>query len=223
MINANQLELVYDDGTVGLHAADITIKPGELVFVTGPSGSGKTTLLKLLIGSLYPTTGSVTILGEAIEKKNARQIQKMRYKIGPVFQEFRLIKGKTALENVLLGMRFMGIKPSQMMLDAKNALIRVGLEEKINAKIEKMSWGEIQRVAIARAVARKPVLIIADEPTGNLDEENAINVLELLASFRTPTTAVILTTHATQLLQGYDDATRIFMERGILRVERPVK
>jgi cell division transport system ATP-binding protein len=221
MIKAKQLALIYSDGTLGLEPVDLSIEAGELVIITGPSGSGKTTLLKLLIGNLYPTSGSLEVLGQAIEKRNSKHIQKMRHRMGPVFQEFRLIKGKSALENVILGMRFLGIKPKDMMTNAKNALIRVGLEEKFDAPIEKLSWGESQRVAIARAVARNPQLIIADEPTGNLDEANAINVLELLTSFRSPTTSVILTTHATHLIQGHDEATRIYMERGAIRIERP--
>lgn len=222
MIQASQLTLTYKDGTVALHPCDLTIGPGELVIITGPSGSGKTSLLKLLIGSEFPTGGSVSTLGASIEKKNNRAIMKMRHLIGPVFQEFRLIKGKTALQNVMLGMRFLGIKPSVMLEESKQALIRVGLEDKFNSKVENLSWGENQRVAIARAVARKPSLILADEPTGNLDETNALKILELLASFRTATTSVVMTTHATHLIDDHDLATRVYMDRGNIRVERPV-
>jgi cell division transport system ATP-binding protein len=214
MIEAKGVTLVYHDGTVALRNVELTIKPGELVYITGHSGSGKTSLLKLLIGMEYPTQGSLTVLGQSMKKGKNRKIRKLRKRIGPVFQEFKLIERRTALENVMMGMRFLGISPRKMKEWSISALTKVGLEHKINSKVEKLSWGEAQRVAIARAVARKPELIIADEPTGNLDYSNAVNILRILNSFRDQNTAVVITTHATHLIENQEDATYIDVNQG---------
>lgn len=222
MIITNEVFLTYADGTTALNHIDLDIKPGELVYITGPSGSGKTSLLKLFMGSELPTSGSLNVLGCAIIKGNTRRIRKMRRRIGPVFQEFRLIKGRTTIENVMLGMRFIGMSPGHIKQEARKALIRVGLEHKMFSKVENLSWGECQRVAIARAVARKPALILADEPTGNLDKDNALNILELLSSFRDENTAVVITTHATHLIEGQEHVRYIQMERGVMKQERLV-
>ncbi|MGB4661157.1 MAG: ABC transporter ATP-binding protein [Mobilitalea sp.] len=220
MIQASGVSLIYQDKTEALKNINLEIKSGELVYITGPSGSGKTSLLKLFMGIESPTSGSLMVLGEPMGKGNSRKLRKMRKTIGPVFQEFKLIQGRTALENVMIGMRFLGITPGKMKSEAVNALIRVGLEHKIHSRIENLSWGEAQRVAIARAVARKPVLILADEPTGNLDHENAIHILELLHSFRDEDTTVIITTHATHLIGGEKNATFLHVNQGEITVER---
>lgn len=220
MIEAKNLSLTYKDGTVALKDVNLTIKPGELVYITGPSGSGKTSLLKLLLGIEYPTGGKLVVSGVTIDKWKTGSIRKLRKTIGPVFQEFRLIEGRTALENVMMGMRFLGISPKKMKEDATEALIRVGLEDKIYSAVENLSWGQSQRVAIARAVSRKPALILADEPTGNLDKDNAMNILELLTSFQDQNTTVILTTHATHLIEDDQRATYIRVQSGDVQIER---
>lgn len=124
------------------------------------------------------------------------------------------------MENVMLGMRFLGLPHHQIKKDAHDALVKVGLEHKKFAPVENLSWGEGQRVAIARAVARKPALILADEPTGNLDKDNALNILSLLNSFRDEKTAVVITTHATHLIEEIDDGKFIQMEAGGICGER---
>ena len=220
MIKAEKVGLMYPDGTVALKDIDLQIEAGDLVYITGRSGSGKTSLLKLFMGMEYPTQGNLTILGQPIAKGRTEGIRRLRMKIGPVFQEFRLIDGRTALENVILGMRFLDIPGRQMKDDAFAALERVGLEHKISSLVENMSWGERQRVAIARAVVRKPALILADEPTGNLDRENAMNILELLDSFKDRETSVVITTHATHLIGAANGAGHIRIEEGNLKWER---
>jgi cell division transport system ATP-binding protein len=220
MIEAKGVTLMYQDGTTALKNVNLKVMPGELVYITGHSGSGKTSLLKLLIGMEYPTEGSLTVLGQPIRKGKNRKIRKLRKKIGPVFQEFKLIERRTALENVMMGMRFLGISPRRMKAEAVSALTKVGLEHKIRARVDKLSWGEAQRVAIARAVARKPELIIADEPTGNLDYNNAINILQILNSFRDSNTAVVITTHATHLIENQEDATYVRVNKGEVVVEK---
>jgi cell division transport system ATP-binding protein len=223
MIEAKGISLKYQDGTVALKDINLEIKPGELVYITGPSGSGKTSLLKLLMGMEYPTAGSLLVLGQKMEKGKGRRIRKLRKSIGPVFQEFKLIEGRTALENVMMGMRFLGISPRKMKEDALNTLKKVGLEHKARSRVENLSWGEAQRVAIARAVARKPALILADEPTGNLDHDNALNILHILTSFKDSKTAVVITTHATHLIEGQENATFIRVSGGEISVERRVR
>ena len=220
MIKANDVSLIYQDGTKALRNVNLDIKPGELVYITGPSGSGKTSLLKLIMGMEYPTTGDVRVLGNSIKKNNTGKIRKIRKGIGPVFQEFKLIEGRTALENVMIGMRFLGIKPKQMRQRAHETLEKVGLAHKKLSKVENLSWGESQRVAIARAVARKPALILADEPTGNLDYDNAINILRLLKSFIDKDTSIIITTHATHLIKNEQNATFIQVNNGEITVDR---
>jgi cell division transport system ATP-binding protein len=220
LITLNDVSLIYPDKTQALFDIGIDIKQGELVYITGPSGSGKTSLLKLIMGMEYPTTGSLRVFDKSIKHNGSGNIRRIRRNIGPVFQEFKLIKGRTSLENVMIGMRFLGIKPKQMKLQANEALDKVGLGHKKLSKVENLSWGESQRVAIARAVARKPSLILADEPTGNLDYDNAINILGLLKSFRNEKTTVIITTHATHLIKDEQNATFIDVNNGRITIER---
>lgn len=219
MIEAKGVSLTYGDGTQALKDIDLQVKPGELVYITGPSGSGKTSLLKLFMGIEYPTSGSLKVLGMNMAKGKYGKIRDMRRRIGPVFQEFKLIKGRTAMENVIMGMRFLNIPPGQMKENAIDALTRVGLGHKAKCMVENLSWGQAQRVAIARAVARKPSLILADEPTGNLDHDNAVNILRLLTSFKDENTAVVITTHATHLIKGQRDATFIQMHEGNISIQ----
>lgn len=220
MIEAKGVCLKYPEGTIALQDINLQIEPGELVYITGPSGSGKTSLLKLLMGVEYPSSGTLKVLGQTMTKGQAPRIRQLRRLIGPVFQEFRLIKGRTALENVMLGMRFLDVPHGSIKGNAKNALERVGLGQKALSLVEHMSWGECQRVAIARAVARKPALIIADEPTGNLDKDNAINILELLKSFKDSNTTIIVTTHATHLIEAEKAVGHIRMDKGNMNWER---
>ena len=222
IIKASDVSLVYRDGTKALSNVNIEIMPGELVYITGPSGSGKTSLLKLLMGMEYPSSGSLKVMGVDIKKGHSRKIQEMRRNIGPIFQEFKLIEGRTTLENVCMGMRFLGIKPSRIKEEAINALIRVGLENKIHSKVDNLSWGQAQRVAIARAVVRKPKILLADEPTGNLDHENAVSMLRLLSSFCDSNTTVVITTHATHLIENQINATYIQVNKGELTVSKGI-
>lgn len=219
MIEAKNVSLIYNDGTVGIKDVNLKIESGDIVYITGPSGSGKTSLLKLFMGIEYPTTGELRVLDLLMKKEEERNIRKLRRVIGPVFQEFKLIKGRTALENVMLGMRFLGINPKYAKAESKNALIKVGLGHKIDSLVEHLSFGETQRVAIARAVARKPAIILADEPTGNLDKDNALNILDLFTSLKDKDTTVIITTHATHLLEEINEGKFIKVDNGNIHIE----
>ncbi|KAB3536046.1 ATP-binding cassette domain-containing protein [Alkaliphilus pronyensis] len=219
MIEGKSIYLRYPDGTMALKDINIDIKAGEMVYITGVSGSGKTSLLKLLMGIEFPTSGLLKILGQTMEKEEASNIRRLRLKLGPVFQEFRLIKGRTAIENVMLGMRFLNLTPSEIKRASHDAMEKVGLEHKLLTPVENLSFGESQRVAIARAVARKPSLILADEPTGNLDVDNAVNILELLESFKDINTSVIITTHATHLIKNSNYDKLIHINNGNIYCE----
>ena len=220
MIEAKDVYFSYSDGTIALQDINLQIEYGDMAYVIGPSGSGKTSLLKLFMGIEYPTEGSLKVLDQPIVRGQAREIRNLRKVIGPVFQEFKLIKGRTAMENTMLGMRFLNISLKQLRGNASEALERVGLGHKKFSLVENLSYGERQRVAIARAVARKPALILADEPTGNLDKDNALNILKLLASFKNNKTTVIITTHATHLINGEKDSKLIRIDNGSISIER---
>lgn len=222
MIHANNSGLTYPDGTEALKPFTLDIHPGEVAYITGPSGSGKTSLLKLIMGIEFVTGGELTVLGLPMASQNMGDIRKMRRRLGPVFQEFRLLEGRSVYDNVLLGMRFLDIPHPIMKEQTLQRIEEVGLAHKVYQPIDRLSWGECQRVAIARAVARNPALIIADEPTGNLDKDNALNILKLLTSFKSKDTSVIITTHATHLVDAGQEGVFITMDSGVMKVERRV-
>lgn len=217
MIIAKNLSLQYADGTNALKNIDLHIKAGELVYITGPSGSGKTSLVKLLMGMESPSTGQLEVLSHSMNRIDIKKLVALRQSMGPVFQELKLINGRTVLDNVILGMRFLPIPKNQWKALATDALDKVKLSHKTLSYTENLSWGEKQRVAIARAIVRKPSLIIADEPTGNLDRENAVNILDLLNSLRKNDTSVIITTHATHLINSEAVSQLIHIESGQLQ------
>jgi cell division transport system ATP-binding protein len=220
MIKANQCSLQYKDGTLALKPFDLSIGAGETVLITGPSGSGKTSLLKLILGIEVPTSGTFEVLGQSISAGNDQDIRRMRTQIGPIFQDFRLLEGRSVLDNVMLGLRFLDFSHADMKRIATEYIERVGLAHKLGHTVDRLSWGECHRGAIARAVSRRPKLIVADEPTGNLDQSNAINVLNLLASFNDHETSVLITTHATHLVDKIDSTSTLVMQAGSFTFER---
>lgn len=219
MITANNLSLKYKDGTFGLRDVSITIPSGKIVYITGPSGSGKTSFIKLLLGMEEPSSGELTVLGSSMNSIHEKELRNLRQQIGPIFQDFKLLDGRPVNENVLVGMRFLPIKKEDMYERALEALEKVGLSHKVHSSVENLSYGERQRVAIARSVARNPKLIIADEPTGNLDKKNALIILDLLRSFKNPDTTIIITTHATHLIENKKDCIHIQVENGKMIVK----
>lgn len=220
MIKAKQAELIYKDGTVALKPFDLDIDAGELVYIIGPSGSGKTSFLKLVMGMEFATSGSLSVLNTEMLSSNRRKIQDVRKDLGPVYQAFRLLEGRTVLENVILGMRFLNMPFGEIKKAALESIDKVGLSHKITHTVDRLSWGECQRVSIARAVARSPKLIVADEPTGNLDVDNAQKILSLLRSFVSPKTTVVITTHATHLIEPFNKGILIKMDAGNMHIER---
>lgn len=219
MIRAENLYLQYPDGTLGLKNVSLWIPSGEIIYITGHSGSGKTSFLKLLMGMEVASQGSLIVLDKNMNKISHKELRELRRQIGPIFQDFRLLDGRTVLDNVLIGMRFLDFTKTQMKENALDAIERVGLSHKLRSLVDNLSYGERQRVSIARAVSRKPRLIIADEPTGNLDKDNSLNILELLKSFRNDDTTVIITTHATHLIENERDCIKIRVKYGEMSSE----
>ncbi len=202
MIEAQSLEKVYPDGTVALSDITLTINEGEMVFVRGQSGAGKTTLFKLLMGIESPSSGSLLVDGLSMDRFSPISLRGLRRRAGVVFQDFRLLKGRTARENVELGMRVLGISGAEMSSRTSEYLEKLQLQDKVDTLVELLSWGQQQRLAMARALARRPTLILADEPTGNLDEELAARVLSLLLEARGGGATVLVATHSSEILNS---------------------
>lgn len=220
MIELKGVSLKYQNGTLALDNIDLHIQQGELVYIIGPSGSGKTSLLKLLMGMEYPTEGTVRVMGQDLNVAKPRKIRAIRQNIGPVFQELKLIRGRTTSENVLMAIRFLPLSMHEKKANAATAIEKVGLSHKAYTMVEDLSLGEQQRVALARAMARNPKLIIADEPTGNLDQDNAVNIFNLLTSFHQQNMTIIVATHATHLIESQKNATIIRMDQATISVEK---
>lgn len=193
----------YDQDTVALCDITLRIEKGEFVFITGPSGAGKSTLLKLIIGLEEPSDGQILILNRNLRSLSRRDLQKLRRLIGFVFQDFRLLRCQTVEENVAFALEVLGY-PSRIIAKRVPALLRlVGLGHKLHTRVEKLSGGEQQRVAIARAVALDPEILLADEPTGNLDAERTREILELFRLIHNRGTTVVFATHDQAILNTY--------------------
>jgi cell division transport system ATP-binding protein len=195
MIYYDKVKKVYADSSVALDGVSFGVQPKEFVTIVGHSGAGKSTLMKLLIAEDSPTEGSVFFESTDIHRLNKRDMTKLRRRIGTVFQDFRLIPNKTAYENIAFAMEASGRTDEQIKSDVPHVLELVDLGHKIWNFPHELSGGEKQRVAIARAIVNQPDLIIADEPTGNLDPINTYEVIRILKKINEMGTTVILTTH----------------------------
>ena len=200
MISFEKIGLRYDLNSEILHDVSFTIAPKSFQFLSGPSGAGKTTLLKMMALNLSPTRGLINIFGFDTSRLKANQKQLLRRDIGVVFQDFRLLDHLTAYENVALAFRVRGKDEAIFKSQAIELLNWVGLSKKINSHTSALSGGEKQRVAIARAVITKPKLLLADEPTGNVDKDLAKRLLRVFLELNKFGTAVVLATHDTTLL-----------------------
>ncbi len=212
MIRLRNLCKGFDQRKI-LRGIDLHIEPGEFVFLTGSSGAGKTTLLKLLYAAERPTRGEIWVAGSRIDNMARRQLPAMRRKVGVIFQDFKLLKRKTVLENVTFILRFHGLSPREGSRRAHDALKRLGLQHRQSAYPESLSGGEQQRVAIARALAYQPRLILADEPTGNLDSDLASELLSLLCDINYQGATVLVATHDVGLLESMPART-LALHRG---------
>ncbi len=203
MIDFEHVTKVYEAGNRALAGVSLHIDDGEFVFLVGPSGSGKSTMIKLLTAELEPTSGSISVNGFSLDKIKRRNIPKLRRTIGVIFQDFRLIEKKTVYENVAFAMRVIGAAPSEIKKRVSYVLELVGLENKGRRYPNELSGGEQQRVAIARALVNNPAIIIADEPTGNLDPARSYEIMMLLESINALGTTVLVVTHEKELVDRF--------------------
>jgi cell division transport system ATP-binding protein len=205
----------------GLVLTDISvhIRPGQFVFLTGPSGAGKSTMLRLIYGAELPSQGTLRVGGVDLGRIKTRQIPRLRRNIGVIFQDFRLAASRTVLENVALPLHVAGMRRQKLIAAATEVLRRVNLLDQAQCRAGGMSGGEQQRVAVARALAAAPPLLLADEPTGNLDPDNAREVMRLLLSAHQAGATVLVATHDPLLLGLVKGAWCLHLAQGRLRLE----
>ena len=219
MIELQEVYKVYDGTTRALNGVSLTIEDGEFVFVVGPSGSGKSTLIKLLSAELKPTEGRVLVNGFDVSTLRHKDIPYLRRTIGVVFQDFRLIENKTVYENVAFVMRAVGTPTRIIKKRVPYVLELVGLKNKSRRLPHQLSGGEQQRVAIARALVNNPDVIIADEPTGNLDPSRSVELMMLLEKINMLGTTVLVVTHERELVNQLEKRV-IAIERGSIISDR---
>ena len=206
---------IYENGALGLKDFSIEIEKGEFVFVVGSSGSGKSTFIRTLLKEIEPTTGEVFIDSTGLQTLKRKKIPYLRRKIGCVFQDFRLLPSKTVYENVAFAMQVIEASNRNIRRAVPQTLALVGLNKKANSYPDQLSGGEKQRVAIARAIINKPPILIADEPTGNLDPDTAWGIMELLKEINLRGTTVVMATHAKDIVNKMRKRV-IHLDNGVL-------
>jgi cell division transport system ATP-binding protein len=192
---------MYSRGLYALHDLSLTVSPGEFVFLTGPSGAGKSTLLRLLLMQERPTSGELVVNSRNLAHLRRREVQEYRRTVGFVFQDFKLIPTRTVVENVAFVPEVMGTPDAQQRRRAFQVLKWVGLQHRLSAYPSDLSGGEQQRVAIARALVNNPSLVLADEPTGNLDPDLSLEIMNLLREVNAGGTTVLVATHDRELIR----------------------
>lgn len=223
MIYFDKVSKIYPDKTVGLDEVSFEVEPNEFITIVGHSGAGKTTLMKMLIAEDRPSRGSVFFESANIHKLKKGEINKLRRRIGMVFQDFRLIPNKTAYENIAFAMEAAGRSDSEIVSDVPHVLELVDLGNKVWSFPHELSGGEKQRIAIARAIVTQPDIIIADEPTGNLDPINTFDIIKILQKIHKLGTTVLLTTHNKGIVDEVGGRV-ITMEKGrIIRDDKKGK
>ena len=207
MIEFTDVVKSYSEGNYALNGVTMQIEDGEFCFLVGPSGSGKSTIIKLITGELKPTSGTVHVNGYSLERIRKREIPYLRRTVGVVFQDFRLINKMTVYENVAFAMRVIGAREREIRERVPYVLDLVGLSDKEKRHPSELSGGEQQRLAIARALVNNPSMIIADEPTGNLDPERSFEIMALLQEINNLGTTVLVVTHAQNLVELFHKRT----------------
>ena len=215
MIKLEHVSKSYSAGIPALNDVSLNIEEGEFVFVVGDSGSGKSTLIKLLLKELEPTEGTITINGRKLNKIRRRQIPKFRRNIGVVFQDFRLLKDRNIYDNVAFAQKVIGESNRSIKKNVPKLLSMVGLAAKYRSYPRQLSGGEQQRVAIARALINKPKILLADEPTGNLDANNAWEIMKLMEEINEQGTTVVVVTHNLEIVKARNKRV-ITMQKGVV-------
>jgi cell division transport system ATP-binding protein len=204
MIEFTDVVKSYAQGNNALNGVSMQIEDGEFCFLVGPSGSGKSTIIKLITGELMPTSGTVHVNGYSLERIRKREIPFLRRTVGVVFQDFRLINKMTVYENVAFAMRVIGARGKEIRERVPYVLDLVGLSDKERRHPGELSGGEQQRLAIARALVNNPSMIIADEPTGNLDPQMSFEIMSLLEQINNLGTTMLVVTHAQNLVESFN-------------------
>ncbi|MGH9199901.1 MAG: cell division ATP-binding protein FtsE [Vicinamibacterales bacterium] len=220
MIETYSLSKTYARGIYALRDLTMSVGKGEFVFLTGPSGAGKSTLLRLLLLQERPTQGDAIVAGRNLARLRRKEIQAYRRTVGFVFQDFKLIQSKTIFENVSFALAVLGLPIDQQRRRTYQVLKWVGLQHRLNAFPEELSGGEQQRVAIARALVNQPQLILADEPTGNLDPDLSLEIMNLFRDINAGGTTVLVATHDRELIKMVGRRT-VHLEHGRLVTEAP--
>lgn len=200
MIKIENVTKIYENGAIGIKEMNLNIEKGEFVFIVGSSGSGKSTFIKMLLKEVAPTNGSIWIDGTDITTIKRKELPYYRRKMGVVFQDYRLLPSKTVYENVAFAMQIVEASPKNIRRTVPQVLSMVGLNKKAKAYPNQLSGGEQQRVALARAIINKPPILLADEPTGNLDPDTAWEIMELINDINMRGTTVVVATHAKDIV-----------------------
>lgn len=222
MIRYEHVGLRYGIGPEVLEGIDFTLEPGSFHFLSGPSGAGKTSLMSLLYLGRMPTRGLVRMFGQNVGELDRDQLALLRQRIGVVFQDFRLLNHMSAFDNVALPLRIQGTPEKTIKSNVTELLDWVGLGDHKHALPNTMSGGQQQRVAIARAVITRPRLLLADEPTGNLDDEIGFRLMALFDQLNRMGTTVVIATHNQAIMDKFGHK-RLILEKGHLRIEEPTK
>ena len=215
MIKLEHVSKSYTAGIPALNDVSLDIEEGEFVFIVGDSGSGKSTLIKLLLKELEPTEGTITINNKKLNKIKRRQIPKFRRNIGVVFQDFRLLKDRNIYDNVAFAQKVIGESNRSIKKNVPSMLSMVGLAAKYRSYPRQLSGGEQQRVAIARALINEPKILLADEPTGNLDPTNSWEIMKLLEEINSRGTTVVVVTHNLEIVKAMNKRV-ITMKKGVV-------
>lgn len=200
LIHMENIKVAYPMGTEALKSVSISVDKGEFLFVVGSSGSGKSTLIKTLLGEVGMVSGKLTVAGRNLNKLRRKDLPYYRRMLGVVFQEFRLLEDRNVFENIALSQRVIGVSHDRIKRNVSLMLEMVGLEDKRRAYPRELSGGEQQRVAIARAMVNRPAILLADEPTGNLDPKNSWEIMDLLEEMNQLGTTVLVVTHNNEIV-----------------------
>ena len=223
MIELKEVTKEYSKGIAALNGISLKIEPGEFVFIVGDSGSGKSTLIRLLMKELEPTSGKIQVMGNDLSKLKHKEIPFYRRKIGVVFQDFRLLKDRNVYENVAFALRVTETATRVIKKKVPAALSLVGLAQKYKSYPRELSGGEQQRVAIARAIVNEPSILLADEPTGNLDPANSWEIMKLLQEANDRGTTVIVVTHNHEIVKAMHKRVITMSKGNIVSDEKVVE
>lgn len=222
MIKFRHVSKIYDTGSRGVRDLTLTINDGEFVFIAGRSGSGKSTVIKLVTGELEPNDGIIEVNGTFLHRLRKRDIPYYRRRLGVIFQDFRLLNDRSVYENIAFAQRVIGASSMQIRKNVPRMLKLTGLTAKYKAMPYEISGGEQQKVAIARALINDPEVILADEPTGNLDEASSMEIMKLLLEINRMGTTVIVVTHSEKIIEALGKRV-ILMEKGSIVKDIPAR